>query len=91
MAKTIAVVADTGFGKSTALAPIKEIGHVGLNPKETLIINVKNKPLPFKGWKKHYLPIRSKEDLKKGNYLASSDYGVIIDTINYFDQNRKEI
>ena len=53
MAKTIAVVADTGFGKSTALAPIKEIGHVGLNPKETLIINVKNKPLPFKGWKKH--------------------------------------
>ena len=29
MAKTIAVVADTGFGKSTALAPIKEIGHIG--------------------------------------------------------------
>tara|TARA_R110000851_G_scaffold41093_11_gene103408 strand:- start:2018 stop:2740 length:723 start_codon:yes stop_codon:yes gene_type:complete len=91
MAKTIAVVADTGFGKSTALVPIKEIGHKGLNPKETLIINVKNKPLPFKGWKKHYLPIKSKDDLKKGNYLASSDYSVIIDTINYFNEHRKEI
>ena len=91
MAKTIAVVANTGFGKSTALAPIEEIGHIGLNPKETLIINILNKPLPFKGWKKHYLPIKSKDDLKKGNYLATSDYGVIIETINYFDQNRKEI
>ena len=54
MAKTIAVVADTG-------------------------------------WKKHYLPIKSKDDLKKGNYLASSDYSVIIDTINYFNEHRKEI
>lgn len=91
MAKTIAVVADTGFGKSTALAPIKEIGHVGLNPKQTLIINIKNKPLPFKGWKKHYLPIRGKDDLKNGNYLATSDYSIIIETINYFNANRKEI
>ncbi len=91
MAKSIAIVADSGFGKSTALAPIKQIGHIGLDPKKTLIVNVKNKPLPFKGWKKNYTPIKDKSDLATGNYLASSEYSVIIDTINYFDKNRKEI
>lgn len=91
MAKSIAIVADSGFGKSTALAKIEQIGHLGLNPKETLIINIKNKPLPFKGWKQHYLPIKSKEDLAKGNYLAASDYQIIIDTLKYFNDNRKEI
>lgn len=91
MAKSIAVVADSGFGKSTALAPIEQLGHIGLDPKETLMINVKNKPLPFKGWKKHYTPIKTKADLGTGNYLAASDYSVIIDTINYFDKNRLEI
>ena len=91
MAKSIAIVADSGFGKSTALAPIKQIGHIGLDPKKTLIVNVKNKPLPFKGWKKNYTPIKDKSDLATGNYLATSDYTVIIDTLKYFDQNRKEI
>lgn len=91
MAKSIAIVADSGFGKSTSLAPIEQIGHIGLDPKKTLIINVKNKPLPFKGWKKNYIPIKDKSDLATGNYLASSEYSVIIDTINYFDKNRKEI
>ena len=91
MAKSIAIVADSGFGKSTALAKIEQIGHKGLDPKQTLIINIKNKPLPFKGWKKNYTPIKSKDDLKKGNYLASSDYSVIIDTLKYFNQNRPEV
>ena len=91
MAKSVAIVADSGFGKSTAIAKIEAIGHKGLDPKKTLVVNVKNKPLPIKGWKNSFKPINNKEDLKKGNYLATSDYGVIIDTINYFNEHRKEI
>tara|TARA_R100001460_G_scaffold19735_2_gene40982 strand:+ start:559 stop:1272 length:714 start_codon:yes stop_codon:yes gene_type:complete len=91
MAKSVAIVADSGFGKSTAIAKIEQIGHKGLDPKKTLVVNVKNKPLPIKGWKSSFKPITGKEDLKTGNYLATSDFGVIIDTLNYFNENRKEI
>ena len=86
MAKSVAIVADSGFGKSTAIAKIEAIGHKGLDPKKTLVVNVKNKPLPIKGWKNSFKPINNKED-----YLATSDYGVIIDTINYFNEHRKEV
>ena len=46
MANVIAVVGDTGTGKSTSMAT--------LNPKETFIVNVLNKPLPIKGGKAKY-------------------------------------
>jgi hypothetical protein len=91
MAKSVAIVADSGFGKSTAIAKIDAIKHKGLDPKKTLVVNVKNKPLPIKGWKSSFKPIVNKEDLKTGNYLATSDFGVIIDTLKYFNENRKEI
>ena len=46
MAQSVLVIADSGTGKSTAIR--------NLNPDETFIINIANKPLPFKGWKKNY-------------------------------------
>lgn len=46
MAKVIAIVGDTGTGKSTSLE--------NLDPKETFLINCANKPLPFKGSSKMY-------------------------------------
>jgi len=46
MAKVVLVIGDTGTGKSTAIK--------SLDPKETFIINVLNKPLPFKGSSKLY-------------------------------------
>ena len=91
MAKSIAIVAETGFGKSTSIASIPELNHLGLDHKETLIINIKNKPLPIKGWKKYYIPIIKQDDLKTGNYLATSDFGNIIQTLEYFDKNRPDI
>ena len=44
--KLIGIVGPTGTGKSTS---IKHLDY-----KETFIINVANKPLPFKGWKSKY-------------------------------------
>lgn len=46
MSEIIAVVGQTGTGKSTSIE--------SLNPKETAIINIIGKPLPFKGWKTKY-------------------------------------
>ena len=57
MAQSVLIIADSGSGKSTSISK--------LNPDETFIINIANKPLPFKGWKKNYTMI-SKEN-PKGN------------------------
>jgi len=46
MAQSVLIIAESGCGKSTSIE--------SLNPAETFIINVANKPLPFKGWKAKY-------------------------------------
>ena len=46
MANSVLVIAESGSGKSTSIRT--------LDPKETAIINIANKPLPFKGWKSNY-------------------------------------
>tara|TARA_B110000977_G_scaffold21200_1_gene25339 strand:- start:13003 stop:13683 length:681 start_codon:yes stop_codon:yes gene_type:complete len=46
MANSVLVIAESGSGKSTAIRT--------LDPKETAIINIANKPLPFRGWKSNY-------------------------------------
>lgn len=46
MAQAVAIVGPSGTGKSTSVET--------LNPKETFIINVASKALPFQGWKGKY-------------------------------------
>ena len=68
MAQSVLVIADSGSGKSTSIRD--------LDPKETFIINIANKPLPFKGWKKNYTAIS--KDNPKGNMTpVSSAAGII--------------
>ena len=68
MAQSVLVIADSGTGKSTAIRT--------LDPKETFIINIANKPLPFQGWKKDYTMI-SKENSKGNMTSASTAPGII--------------
>ena len=68
MAHSVLVIADSGSGKSTSIRD--------LDPKETFIVNIANKPLPFKGWKKNYSMIS--KDNQKGNMTpVSSAAGII--------------
>jgi len=83
----VAIVGKSGTGKSTSFGIIPEIGVKGLNPKETVIINVAGKDLPFRGWTKHYNGSIS----SGGNYLESSDAVQISKAINYISTERKEI
>ena len=92
MANAVAVVTESGFGKTTSLGKIPELGIEGLDPNETFLINVKSKPLPFRGWKKLYIPVDiSKGPPKVGNYLASCNPYDIIKVMQYVSANRPDI
>lgn len=68
---TCAVVGGSGEGKTTSLR--------NLNPQETFIISTTGKPLPFRGFKKNYIPLhKNKEGKWEGNYFVSSDATQII-------------
>lgn len=91
MANAVIVVGDTGCGKTTSLMGNEQIGIKGLDPAKTFLINVKDKPLPLKGWKKKYVPVDLNSPPDKGNYLATSDPQLIVKTIKYVGNNRKDI
>lgn len=76
MSKVIIVAGDTGTGKSASIEK--------LNPKETFIINVLNKSLPFKGSAKLY----NKENK---NIAFTSDWSSVLKGINQIATSRPEI
>jgi hypothetical protein len=81
MAQSVLIIAESGCGKSTSIE--------SLDPKETFIINVANKPLPFKGWKTKYpaFDILSKKG-NCANVSAPKDIEAVLKVIN---NERKEI
>ena len=81
MAQGVLIIAESGAGKSTSIEM--------LDPKETFIINVANKPLPFKGWKKKYT-IWSKDNLS-GNMYDKANPENIEACLKYVSEKRPEI
>lgn len=79
MSTPVLINGASGTGKSRSI--------VGLNPVETFIIAALAKDLPFKGWRKKYIPL-SKDG---GNYLVTDDYTLINKTMDYVDKQRPEI
>ncbi len=87
MSELIGVVGASGTGKSTSIHANEELGIKGLDPKETVIINIAGKGLPFKGWKNFYIPFEG----KTGNFLTEGDSVKIIQTLKYINENRPDI
>ena len=81
MAQSILIIADSGTGKSTSIRT--------LNSKETFIINIANKPLPFKGWKKQYVPCTKANP--KGNIISTSSSAGILKAMKHVDVNMPHI
>lgn len=81
MANGVLIIGESGTGKSTSIR--------SLNPKETFIINVLDKPLPFKGFRKSYSQW-NRENLN-GNYCATDDYLAIEKVIQYINKNMPHI
>lgn len=85
MAELIAVVGNSGSGKSTSLR--------NLDPSSTFIINVAGKPLPIRGYKKNYKPLVMNTETKKyeGNLYNTSDVTKIAQILKIIDRTRPEI
>ncbi len=84
---SIAVVGNSGEGKSSSYGQIPELGIKGLDPKETFVINVGGKDLPFRGQKTLYKGTNPED----GNYFAASEADKIAKAIGYISESRKEI
>ena len=81
MAQEILIIGESGQGKSTSLR--------NLNPKETFIVNVAKKPLPFKGWKSNYTHF-TKEN-PNGNVAYTDNIPSIIKVIEHIKTNMPHI
>lgn len=71
MGKVVLVLGESGHGKSTAIE--------SLDPKETFLINVIDKDLPFKGWASKYTEVTKANP--EGNMLSSRNYTAILKTL----------
>lgn len=96
------ILAKSGFGKSTSIGEIPELGLKGLDPSKTYIISCVNKPLPFRGAASKYkiTPISNptggnrvisndaKEIAQLIELLAKSPFeNIILDDMNYISQD----
>lgn len=81
MSNTVLVIGQSGSGKSTSLR--------NLDPKTTFVINVLDKPLPFKAFKKNYHAV-SKEN-KDGNYYSTDNWANIVSCIEMVSKKRPEV
>ena len=82
-AETIAIVGESGTGKSTSLR--------NLNSEETFIISTTGKPLPFRAWKKKYIPIKIEGKNVSGNYYVSSKWDQILKILQIIDKMMPQI
>lgn len=76
MSKVIALIGDTGTGKSRSM--------LNLDSTETYVINVLNKPLPFRGSAKVY----NKENKTMSN---TESWSVVLATMKSINDNAKHI
>ena len=82
MANLVLILGQSGTGKSTSIR--------NMDNKDTFIIQVVNKPLPFKGFKSDY-PLMDKNG--EGKRVVSDNYDKIISCLKYLnnDENIKNI
>lgn len=96
------VLARSGFGKSTSIGEIPELGLKGLDPSKTYLISCVNKPLPFRGANSKYkittvdkptagnrvITNDAKEVAQIIEMLVNSPYeNIIVDDLNYISQD----
>ena len=96
------ILAKSGFGKSTSIGEIPELGIKGLDPKETYLISCVNKPLPFRGAAGKY-KITTSAKIAESNRIITNDAkevasiiemlanspfkNIVLDDMNYISQD----
>ena len=77
----ILILAKSGFGKSTSIGEIPELGLKGLDPKTTYLISCVNKPLPFRGANKKFV-VTAPNNPTGGNRVITNDAEIVAKIIN---------
>ena len=77
----VLILAKSGFGKSTSIGEIPELGLKGLDPKTTYLISCVNKPLPFRGANKKFV-VTAPNNPTGGNRVITNDAEVVAKIIN---------
>ena len=96
------ILAKSGFGKSTSIGEIPELGIEGLNPSETYLISCVNKPLPFRNAASKF-KITTLDKMNQGNRIIVSTAeevaaaiemlipspfrNIVLDDMNYISQD----
>lgn len=83
MNNAILLIGPSGTGKSTSLR--------NLDPQETFILNVLDKPLPWKGFKSQYKAMKKEESVFVGNYYSTDDFDNMIKCIKIVSHKKPEI
>lgn len=86
MGLSVLILGKSGSGKSTAIGQIPELGIIGLDPKETIIISSLGKENPWRNSGKDY-SVWNKETNSKGNMVISSDPRVVLRWLHYINTN----
>ena len=83
--QTLCIYGESGHGKTTSLR--------NLNPETTFIISTTGKPLPFRGWKKKYVPFVVNKETKEitGNYYISSNWEQILKILKIINTKMPQI
>lgn len=81
MANKILIVGDSGKGKSTSMR--------NLSPESTFIVNVENKELPWRGFKKSYKSL-SKEN-PEGNMISTDNTETILKVMDKVNNDMPHI
>lgn len=83
--QTLCIYGESGHGKTTSLR--------NLNPETTFIISTTGKPLPFRGWKKNYIPLSIDKETKEisGNYYISSNWEQILKILKMINLKMSKI
>lgn len=76
----VLLIGSTGTGKSTSFE--------FLDPKETFIIRVVDKALPFAGWKKNYVECKP-GDIESGNLVTTYNMDTVLKIIDAVDKKGK--
>lgn len=81
MSELVLIIGESGSGKSRSTK--------NLPAEETIMINVVDKSLPYKGWKKKYTT--DKKIKEGGNYVATDRAQTINQILDYVNAERPEI
>jgi len=81
MANLVGIMGESGSGKSTSIR--------SLDPKETFVINVEGKSLPFRGWKKKYSLIS--KDNPEGNMFSTDRVDTMLKILKQINTTLKHV